>query len=346
MLRKLLAAAAIKKESRQSADAPIASTTAGSKQYEDLGFGGNLNANAGRFMREDGSFNIVRHQSGLAGFSGYQWLVTTSWWKFFAVIFAFYVLSNGLLALLFMAGGIEHLSGVARGTWWENYGEAFFFSIQTFTTVGYGSVSPQGWVANVIAALGALIGLMSFALATGLFFARFSRPVARVRFSKQALIAPYRDHTGFMFRVVNLMNSQLMDVEVQVVLTWLEDHNGKRHRSFRRLTLERERIAMFPLNWTIVHPIDAQSPLFQKNERDLQRMDVEFIVILKGYDDTFAQHVNANHSYKMEEMVVGGRFAPMYYVNTEGQTVLEIQKVDLFDRVDLPPTPPPNRQSS
>lgn len=336
MFRKLLNTTATKASRIRKEASDLGASSATTSTYEDLGFGGNLNANAGRFVLEDGNYNIVRQQRGLAGFSGYQWLVTTKWWKFFAVIFGFYALSNALLALLFMACGIEHLSGITSRHWWADYGEAFFFSIQTFTTVGYGSVSPQGWAANAVAALGAFIGLMSFALATGLFFARFSRPVARVRFSKQALIAPYRGHTGFMFRVVNLLSSQLMDVEVQVVLTWLEGKEGQRQRFFRRLSLERERIAMFPLNWTVVHPIDAQSPLFQKNERDLQRMDVEFIVILRGYDDTFAQQVNVRHSYKMEEMTVGARYLPMYHVNPEGQTVLEIQKIDRYERVELP----------
>ncbi len=169
---------------------------------------------------------------------------------------------------------------------------------------------------------------MSFALFTGLFFARFSRPVASIEFSTNALIAPYRGMTGFMFRVVNLRRNNLMDLEVNVVLTWLEDKNGVAARQFRRLDLERYKIAMFPLNWTIVHPIDEKSPLFEKEEDDLKKMDMEFLIILKGYDDTFAQFVNVHKSYKFEELIIGAKFKKMYHVDEEGQMVLEIDKID------------------
>jgi inward rectifier potassium channel len=303
------------------------------EQYDDLGFGTNYTA-TGRFINANGEFNIERRGVGFRGLSIYQWLVTSSWLNFFLVVLGIYIISNAIFALLFLACGMHSLSGVEHGTWLENFAQAFFFSVQTFTTVGYGSMSPVGFWANVIAALNALYGLMAFALFTGLFFARFSRPVAKVQFSKKALIAPYRDITGFMFRVVNLRRNNLMDVSANVVITWLEDKNGRPVRQFRRLDLERYSIAMFPLNWTIVHPIDEKSPLFNKNAEALKKMNVEFIIILKGYDDTFAQFVNIHNSYKFEEMLIGAKFKKMYHVDADGEMVLEIDKIDEVEVVE------------
>lgn len=302
--------------------------------FDDLGLGGNFNTR-GRFILPNGQFNIERRGLGLIQLNIYQWLVTTSWTYFFGVILLFYILSNIIFALLFLSFGIESISGLIEGSPIENFLNAFFFSVQTFTTVGYGSMSPKGWGANIVAALNALVGLMSLALATGLFFARFARPVAKVRFSKNAIIAPYNDINGFMFRMVNLRSNQLMDVEVQLIITWLESERAKTFRRFRRLELERNKVAMFPLNWTVVHPIDETSPLYQKSLDDLVKMDVEFIISMKGYDDTFAQNVKDHYSYKYEEIVIGAKFNPMYYVNDEGLTILEVDKIDDYDEVEL-----------
>lgn len=305
------------------------------RTYDDLGFGGRLNSTAARFINDDGQFNVIR-QGGYS-FHFYQWLVTTSWMNFFLLIIAFYIISNALFAVMFVMCGMESLSGVESGNWLENFANGFFFSVQTFTTVGYGSISPVGWEANILASFNALFGLMSFALATGLFFARFARPSAKIRFSEKVLIAPYQEEiNGLMFRIVNLRESQLRDVHVQVALTWLcSDKHGNIRRKFQRLELERQRIAMFPLNWTVVHPINENSPIYQKAEKDLIDMDIEVIAIVKAFDDTFAQYVNTTRSYKPHQMVVGAKFLPMYHVNDEGQTVLELEKVDDIEEVEL-----------
>ncbi len=309
------------------------STENQSRTYDDLGFGGRLNSTATRFINENGQFNVVR-QGGYS-FHFYQWLVTTSWLNFFMLIIGFYIVSNALFAVFFVMCGMDSLSGVENGNWLENFAHGFFFSVQTFTTVGYGSISPVGWTANILASFNALFGLMSFALATGLFFARFARPSAKVRFSNKILIAPYREGiNGLMFRIVNLRESQLRDVHVQVSLTWLcSDKHGNIRRKFQRLDLERQRIPMFPLNWTIVHPIDEKSPIYQKSEKNLIDMDIEVIAIVKAFDDTFAQYVNTTHSYKSTQLIIGAKFIPMYHVNEEGQTVLELDKVDEIERV-------------
>lgn len=303
--------------------------------YDDLGFGSTFNTKS-RFIQPDGSFDVERHGVGWRGVSVYEWLVTTSWLNFFLVVLVFYVLSNVIFAFLFLAVGVESLSGVADSHWLEDFAHTFFFSVQTFTTVGYGNMSPSGWIANIIAALNALFGLMSFALGTGLFFARFSRPEAHIEFSDNALIAPYKPHiNGFMFRIVNLRSNLLLDLEARIVLTWLDEEKGRVFRQFKALALERRKIAMFPLNWTIVHPINKTSPLYHKSAEDLEKMDVEFIIMLKAYDDTFAQQINLVHSYKFQQMVIGAKFERMYHVDENGKTILEIDKINHFKKVAL-----------
>lgn len=330
--RKVIATT-IKKE--QPTPNTIQAESNSDEAFDDLGLGGNFNTR-GRFILPNGEFNIERRGYGLSDLNIYQWLVTTSWSYFFGVVLLFYILSNTVFAFMFLSFGIESISGVTEGNSIENFANSFFFSVQTFTTVGYGSMSPKGWGANIIAAFNALFGLMSFALATGLFFARFARPIVKVRFSKNAIVAPYNDISGFMFRIVNLRSNQLMDVEVQLIITWLEQlGTNKTLRKFRRLELERNKVAMFPLNWTVVHPIDKTSPLHEKSKEDLIKMDVEFIISMKGYDDTFAQNVKEHHSYKYEEIVIGAKFKPMYHVNEDGLTILEVDKIDDYKKVEL-----------
>ena len=323
-------------ETPQANSAQVNTGDATNQDFEDLGFGSNLNLETGRFILPNGQFNIERHGGGFNDINVYHWLITSSWWEFNIVVLAFYIGSNAIFALLFLMIGVDALAGIEASTWLENFANTFFFSIQTFTTVGYGTMSPDGWMANILAALNALFGLMSFALATGLFFARFSRPVANIRFSKNALIAPYQNIKGFMFRIVNIRDSQLADVESRMVMTWLEEmEDGMKFRRFRLLELERNKIAMFPLNWTIVHPIDEKSPLYQKTEEELLKMNLEFIIMLRGYDHTLAQYLNIHHSYIYEEIVVGAKFKRMYYVNEVGQTILEIDKIDDIEMVTL-----------
>jgi inward rectifier potassium channel len=178
----------------------------------------------------------------------------------------------------------------------------------------------------------ALVGLMSFALATGLFFARFSRPTAKVRFSKNALIAPYNGGKGFMFRIVNGRKSQLIDLFIQATFSWIEtNEKGVQNRRYQRLDLEREKVFLFPLNWTIVHPIDEKSPFYQADSKNMQEIDAEILIILTAYDDTFAQQVHTKISYTADQLINNAKFQPMYYTDNEGRTVLEMDKLSSFE---------------
>ena len=295
-------------------------------QENDLGFGTKITSDGGRLINRDGSFNVLR--TGVHQWTPYQWLVEMSWLSFFGLIFAFYCISNAVFALLYLAVGIENLSGVEPGSFLENFSAAFFFSIQTFTTVGYGAISPISVGTNIIAATGALVGLMAFALATGLFFARFAKPKAQIVFSEHALITPYQGITSFQFRIANIRNNRIINLQARVSMSWLEEDKGALHRRYAFLPLERDTVFLFPLNWTIVHPIDENSPLYQKSVEELKKMHAEFIILIQGYDETFAQNVHTTSSYTCDELLTDVRFTRMYH-SEKGRTILELDKIDV-----------------
>jgi inward rectifier potassium channel len=286
----------------------------------DLGFGSKL-AQKQRLLSKDGSFNVHRHtRNPLGNIHLYHLLITMSWSRFLLLIFVYYAFTNALFAALYVFVGIEHLSNPPAG-FWPQFWHAYFFSAQTLTTVGYGSVSPIGLQANVIAAIEALIGLLTFALATGLLYGRFARPKARLRFSENAIIAPHRDNTNaLMFRLVNVTESQIVNMEAKVFLSMI-DHNQGGARIFQPLNLDISTVAMLSLSWTVVHTLTPESPLWGLSQEQLLRADAEILILLMGYDDTFAQEVNARYSYIGNEILWGHKFIPMF-LNENGKTVL------------------------
>jgi len=291
----------------------------------DLGFGTKITSEGTRLVNKDGSFNIERN--GAHAWAPYLWLVEMSWMKFFLIVSSFYFVTNALFALGFVFIGVDSIAGVDSKGFFEDFGTSFFFSVQTFTTVGYGALSPSNVWADLLSSVVALVGLMTFALATGLFFSRFSKPRAQLLFSKIAIIAPYHGIQSFQFRIANKRNNNIIDAEAKVAMTWIEEINREKKRRFASLPLERDMIALLPLNWTIVHPINEESPLYQLTSADLKRMQVEFIIQIKAYDETFAQQVNSNSSYTAGELLWHKKFESMYYPNQK-TTVLDLDKID------------------
>jgi inward rectifier potassium channel len=303
-----------------------------SQGFEDLGFGSKAYGRAKRLINKDGSFSIRRTHNGWEDLHLYQWLVLMSWPRFLLMIVGFYLLLNTLFALGYLAVGIDQLS--ADGLDLHPFWIAFFFSVQTLTTVGYGSVSPCGLGANILAATGALVGLLSFALATGLLFARFSKARVSLLFSENALIAPYKDKKALMFRMVNRRRNILSDVQVIAMLSWVEeDQQGTMRRQFRTLPLERTQLPMMPLNWTVVHPIDANSPMYRWTEEVCEKLAVELVIVLQAYDDTFSNKVKAYQSYKWNEFIWNAKFVPMFYADEDGETVLELEKLGKYQKL-------------
>jgi inward rectifier potassium channel len=226
------------------------------------------------------------------------------------------------------------LQGADSPTEWAHFLNSFFFSAHTLTTVGYGSISPKGTAANVVAAIEAMVGLMGFALATGLLYGRVSRPSAKIGYSSNLLITPYQDITSLQFRVVNQRENILMELDAIVTLMTVVGPPGNLRREFSTLRLERRTVYFLPLTWTIVHPIDTHSPLYGKTHDDLAQLQAEVLVLIKGFDDTFSQTVHSRYSYRYDEIVWGARFTPAFNIDPEGDIVLEVDKVGALAAAD------------
>lgn len=277
---------------------------------QDYGFGTRVIKAGHRLINEDGSFNIIR--KGKGGWNSYQALINLSHSRFNILMALFFIGLNLLFSGLFMLVGVEQFNGIPPGNYLSNFLYTFFFSVQTFTTVGYGGMNPIGITANFISSLCATIGLVWFAVMTGLFFARFSQPRSHINFSNVALLTPFQDMMSFQFRIVHSRRHKIVNLSARVNMTWIESINGNSVRKFSELSLERSEIVMFPLNWTLVHPITPDSPLYQKNQKDLKAMQAEFLISLSGFDENYNQILHTNRSYICNEIIENMRFKPMY----------------------------------
>ncbi len=306
-------------------------------EFRDLGFGTKVSGQTHRLINKDGSFNVNRRGIPfLQSLSMYHTLLRTSWWRFNLLLVASFVLVNVVYAAAYLLIGFRHLDGASGTTLLEQFSEAFFFSTQTFTTVGYGRISPSGIPANAIATFESMSGWLYFAMAAGLFYGRFSRPYARIIFSREAIIAPYRGGTALEFRIANERNNQLIEVEAQVLFARKELQNGERRRKYYPLGLERAQVTFFPLTWTVVHPIDESSPLYGATQQMLAEWDAEFLILLKAFDDTFSQVVHSRSSYRHDEIVVGAKFNTIFTTDVDGSTTVNLHKIHDYERVPLP----------
>ena len=301
---------------------------------KDLGFGSVVGgARQQRLINRDGSFTSRR--VGFSPFSylnGYHALLTMTWPRFLGYVTATYAAMNALFAAAFLLCGDDALAGSSSQQLGGRFLRAFFFSIDTFATIGYGNVYPIGTAANLLVTVESLVGLLFVALLTGLVFARFARPTAALMFSEVAVVAPYQGKTGFMFRVANARSNQLMELEAKVLYSRLDD-TGRR---YDQLKLERTKVVFFPLSWTIVHPIDESSPLWGLEHADLVGNDAEFDILMSGVDETFSQTVHARSSYKPQEIVFGAKFANLYKpVDATGTISIDVSRLSDVEEAAL-----------
>ncbi len=308
------------------------------KDDQDTGFSAKANIQGGRLLNSNGSFNVIR--KGLPFVSRLNFfheLIMMKWSKFIFVVLAFYTAMNLLFGSLYYFVGVEHLNGTAGNSELDKFLESFFFSTQTFATVGYGRINPTGILTNIIASLEALMGVMSLAVDTSLLYSRFSRAQAKMLYSKNMIVAPYQGISALMFRIANAGKDQLIECELQLMVSFVINENGNANRKFLPLKLERSKVASMAMSWTVVHPLNEESPLMNFTQEDLADADAEFILMFKAYDDTYSQVIHTRSSYKYHEIIWGAKFLPMFHASENGSaTVFEFDKINLFEQAELP----------
>jgi inward rectifier potassium channel len=296
----------------------------------ELGFGTRVYRKRVRLINKDGSFNVVkRGRNRFRTYDFYHTLITMSWSRFIGLILLYYLGINLVFSLLYLAVGLDNLAGTTGDTPFMQFMDAFFFSAQTVTTLGYGRISPLGTPASTIAAIESLVGLMGFALATGLIYGRFSRPNSRIKFSESMVVAPYRDIRGLMLRLANERSSELIELEIQLVYSYIEGDTERRR--FLPLDLELNKINFLSLAWTVVHPIDDKSPLRDKTAEHLAAEDAEFLVLIKAFDDSFSTNVYQRSSYKYWDVVFNAKFTNIVHAGNDDKLHIDISRIGEYE---------------
>jgi inward rectifier potassium channel len=289
-----------------------------------------------RFLNHDGTFNVERVDRPTRKFYRtdlYHRFLSLSWRQFFIAVALSYFVLNVLFGLGYFAAGPSALSH-SDGTpvpihLFDRFMECFFFSVQTLATIGYGKLVPNSIISDLLVTIEAFVGLLIVALMTGLVFARFSRPTARVVFSKAAVINSHDGTPSLIFRMANLRTNQIVEAGIKVSFACNETTSeGEHYRNFYDLQLEREESSMFVLSWTVVHPIDAKSPLYGLTHEDLVERQSEILILMTGWDETFAQTIHARHSYSPDEILFNHRFTDMIHLDEDRKKLLmDVRKI-------------------
>lgn len=309
-----------------------------SKQNNDTGFASNNTETGGRFINKDGSYNLEKEGIPFWNkMSLFHDMLYLPVWKFISVIVLFYLFINLVFTIIYYIIGPAQMQGMIPGSNWKEFKELYYFSAQTFTTVGYGRINPAGDAANIVAMLEALTGFLSLAIATGLIYGRFSKPRSYLQFSEYALISPYKDGSAVMFRFAAYKdNHSLTDVDIKVNAGVQIIENDKAEYKYFTLDLERTRVESMPMSWTVVHPITETSPFYGFSENDMKAADVELYITLRGFDDVFSNYVQQRTSYTYNEILFNRKFVPMFRESADGRTtILELHKLNVHNEVKI-----------
>ncbi len=295
----------------------------------DLGLGRvAANAARGRFIGRDG--RPVSRKYGLGAQRAeraYLAALDASWPRFLWWLAGVLLLTNGVFAIAFRSLGPGALAGADTLGLTDPFLRALTFSVGVFTTTGLDGVHAVGATANWLVILESLVGLLFIVTAAGLIVARLMRPRMRLRFSESLIVAPYEGGRGVMFRMVNERPGELSDVRVRVILSWFEHFDGVRERNFHWLELERDQVELFNLHWTVVHPIDAKSPLRGLTADDLRRAEAEFVISVEAHEETFSTRVRQRTSYTCEEMRWDVKFASIFTSSADDVIAIDVERL-------------------
>lgn len=305
---------------------------------DDLGFGSRLSQQRhNRMMNRDGSFNVDREgMSVVRSMSLYHWLINISWTRFLVLTVVFYFSINIVFALGYLAAGPDALNGSETTTFTNPYWNCFFFSVETFATIGYGALNPRNMAANWLMTFESFFGFVSAAMITGLLFSRFARPNAKILYSHHAVVAPFKNGKALMVRIINQRSSQLINIEAQIIFSWMKQVGDRRIRQYHTLPLDRSKVTFFPLHWTIVHEIDEHSPLHGKDAAYLHEAETEMFVLITATDETYSQTVHSRSSYRYDEIVWGAKFKDIFEKGSSGKAIgVNMNRIHDYERIAL-----------
>jgi len=274
---------------------------------EDPGIGTRFDRPLDRLLGHDGAFTVDRVGEAGGLREGFVALATMPVLRLLLIVIATYVVLNLTFGSLYMAIGVEHLGNAEAHTLAARWLSAIGMSVQTLTTVGYGSIYPTNTATWLLAAIEGVFGILGFSLMSALIFTRFARPTTRLAYGERALIAPFRDGWSLQLRLANRRRSLLVEIEARLILV-LADPEHSDQLAYFTLPLQFSTVSFLPLSWTLVHPIAPESPLAGMTAADLAARRAEVIVILKGIDEGYMQPVVTRHSFRYDEIVWGGKF--------------------------------------
>ena len=260
----------------------------------------------------------------------YHLMLTIPWSGFLGIIGLSYLMTNAVFGLVYLAGG-DCIAHAKPGDFLDH----FFFSVQSLATIGYGYMYPKTVYANTVVTLEAMTGMIGVALLTGLSFARFSRPTARVIFSSVAVIAPYEGVPSLIFRTANKRGNQILEAQLRVYL--MRDDvtvEGRLIRRIHDIELLRSQTPSFSLSWAAIHPINESSPLYGMTPESLIATKTTIEISLSGIDETVLQVLNARHTYSAQQILWNTRFVDIFHRTTDGHRYIDYNYFNNVESLD------------
>lgn len=317
------------------AKTPVLAFKTRAVRVEDPGIGTTFERPLERLMAKDGKFKVDRigQVSGMR--EGFVALATMPIWRLVLTFVMGYLTMNLIFGSLYMLIGVEQMGNANMTTLTTRWMSAIGMSVQTLTTVGYGSLFPNSPATWGLAAVEGVFGILGFSLISAVIYARFARPNTRIAYSDKALIAPFKEGWSLQLRLANRRTTMLMEIEARLMLVMADvDEQGER-LNYYNLKLQFDRVSFLPLSWTLVHPILPESPLAGITNADLIERRAEVILVLKGIDEGYMQQVITRHSFRFDEIVWGGRYVRAFSAK-DGSMRLDLNKLSDFTPLDAP----------
>ncbi len=328
--------------------APPTPPRASGRIYTDLGFGRVVaQAVRGRFLTHDGEPTSRKYGLGAQRIERfYLRALAAPLPVFLAWSLGALLLLNGFFTLAYLALGDGALRGGDAIGISDPFLRAFGFSVGIFTTTGTTPIYAFGTTAHWLVVFESFFGPFVLVATAGLLIARLTRPRMRLRFSESAVVAPYENGRGLMFRIVNTQPAELSDVQVRVSVTLLEETDGRRERNFYPLPLERASVDLFTLHWTIVHPITADSPLRGATPDTLRAAQAELLILVNAHEETFSTRVTTRASYWWDEIRWDAKFASIFASSAEEVLAIDVERLDRLERLEPGTTSAPAPQEA